>query len=233
MTLTEGNAPGWGRFGLKPDSNFCWRKGRGLRRFLPAGQNRKSTAGHCWSPLHLRKRHLRSYPRTDLLVYHSRVLGRYEDEHLQMSGVLFKQRLSGNLAAGVLTQWGNQRGVQGFVAVRIPLRGDEGGHTEEENGGKQSALNLHLGFFWAKWKGEWEGEEFVPYAGLSWQPADGWLVTAELRARQKNFLKQAWMFAVHRQLSQRWLLTFGIAQSGLSDRPYISIGLGTGVGIVR
>jgi len=173
-------------------------------------------------------------PRTDLLVYHSRVLGRYEDEHLQMSGVLFKQRLSGNLAAGVLTQWGNQRGVQGFVAVRIPLRGDEGGHTEEEeNGGKQSALNLHLGFFWAKWKGEWEGEEFVPYAGLSWQPADGWLVTAELRARQKNFLKQAWMFAVHRQLSQRWLLTFGIAQSGLSDRPYISIGLGTGVGIVR
>ena len=217
---------------LNPTATFVGEKGIGVGAFYLMDKTDRAPqgiAGHHY--LFLNATYGLS-PNTDVLVYHSRVLGRYEDEHLQMSGLMIKQRLSKNLALGILGQWGNQRGVQVFGAIRIPLQKER----EAENGEERervSSLNLHLGVFWARWRGEWEGDEIVPYGGLSWQPNKGWLVTAELRAKQKGFLKQSWMVAVHRQLNRSWQLTLGLVQSGLSDRPYLSIGLGTGIGIVR
>ncbi len=164
--------------------------------------------------------------RTDAWFYHSRVLGRYEDEHLQMSGLLLKYRISPRFAIGGLIQRGNQRGEEVFAAMRIPLGSDR----DEEEGKRRSRLDLHLGAMWAQWRGEWEGTEWSPYVGLSWQPANDWLLTAEIRERQKDFLKPAWMIAVHRTFGNRWQLTIGFHQSGLSDRPYLFIGLGSGFG---
>jgi hypothetical protein len=223
---------------LNPTATFVGEKGMGVGAFYLMDKTARAPqgiAGHHY--LFLNATYGLS-PKTDILVFHSRVLGRYEDEHLQMSGLILKQRLSKNLALGIEGQWGNQRGIQVFGALRMPLQKErETEHGEEAERGEEheraSPLNLHLGVFWARWRGEWEGEEFVPYGGLSWQPTKGWLVTAELRARQKSFLKQSWMIAVHRQLNRNWQLTLGLVQSGLSDRPYISLGLGTGIGIVR
>ncbi len=176
--------------------------------------------------------------RTGFWVYHSRVLGRYEDEHLQMSGLLLKHQVAKNLATGILAQWGNQRGEGIFVAARLPLietKTELKGENENEHGEMQrlSVLDLHAGIMWTKWRGEWEGEEWFPYIGLSWQPRKGWLVTAEIRERQKDFLKPSWMIAIHRQLNREWQLVVGLSQSGLSDRPYPFFGLGVGIGLVR
>lgn len=218
---------------LSPTATFVGKKGSGFGAFYISDKTARApqgTAGHHY--LFLNTTYGLS-ENADLVLYHSRVLGRYEDEHLQMSGLLLKYRLSPNLASGVLMQLGNQRGVQGFMAVRLTLGSaskSKEGNPERE---RESALTLHLGVSWAHWKGEWEGEEIVPYIGVSWQITNGWLITAELVERQKNFLKPSWMVAVHRKLSGQWQLTTGFVQSGLSDRPYFSVGLGTGISIVR
>jgi len=185
----------------------------------------QGTAGHHY--LYLGSSYSLS-SRLNLWVYHSRVLGRYEDEHLQMSGLLIKFKAAKNLAVGGLLQWGNERGGEIFVAAKLPLLASKEGEHEEEKW--SPTLDLHIGAMWAKWRGEWEGEEWLPYIGFVWQPARGWTVTAEIKERQKGFLKPAWLFSVHRQLNRQWQLVLGMSQSGLSDRPYPFIGVGTGIG---
>ncbi|MEZ8220937.1 hypothetical protein GG496_001107 [Candidatus Fervidibacteria bacterium JGI MDM2 JNZ-1-D12] len=173
---------------------------------------------------------------TNLWVYHNRVLGRYEDEHLQMSGFLLKQKVTKNLAVGILAQWGNQSGEEIFAAARLPIiKAKESKNENEHEETRWSAtLDLHVGVMWARWRGEWEGEEWVPYTGLTWQPAKGWVVTVEIRERQKDFLKPSWMVSIQRQLNRQWQLIIGLSQSGLSDKPHPFIGLGLGIaGVTR
>jgi len=171
--------------------------------------------------------------RTNFWLYHSRVLGRYEDEHLQFSGVQIKQRVTRHVAVGALVQWGNQQGEQLFAAVRFPLYRARHNGSEEEHERARAALDFHLGILWARWRGEWEGEEWVPYAGLTWQPTGRWLFVTEIRERQRNFLKPSWLIAVQYQLHRQWQLVLGWYQSGLSDRPYLMLGIGAGIGITR
>lgn len=221
---------------LNPTATFAGKGEGGFGAFYMFDKTRRAPqgiAGHHY--LYLGTSYAFS-PKTNLWVYHSRVLGRYEDEHLQMSGLMLKQEVIENLAIGILAQWGNQRGEEIFAVARLPIlkvRNNKG--ESEPNKSRWSAtLDLHFGLMWARWRGEWEGEEWLPYIGLTWQPSEGWLLTAEIRERQKNFLKPAWMIAVHHQVSRQWQLIVGVTQSGLSDRPYPFFGLGLGIGgVVR
>jgi hypothetical protein len=89
---------------LNPTAIFVGEKGMGVGAFYYMDKTARAPqgiAGHHYLFL------ITTYglsPKTDILVYHSRVLGRYEDEHLQMSGLILKQRFSKNLALGILGQ---------------------------------------------------------------------------------------------------------------------------------
>ncbi len=212
---------------LNPTATFVGKGTRGVATFYlrdKTAQAPVGTSGHHYFYTGI------SYglsPRTDVFLYHSRVLGRFEDEHLQMSGVQIKQRLSRTAAVGIFLQQGNQRGESVFFALRFPLASQRGAGEE-----RRDILHLHAGILFSRWRGEWRGEDWTPYLGLSWQLSEKWLLTAEIREHPKSFLKPPWMVAVHRSVGQLWLVV-GWHQSGLSDRPYPFIGIGTAAAIVR
>lgn len=171
---------------------------------------------------------------TNLFVYHNRVVGRYHDEHLQMTGLILKQRLTSNLAIGLIAQVGNQDGKGAYIAFRLPLIKRGEGKQEDENGDKRKqtkmTLNLHFGLLWTNWRGEWTGKELVPYGGVSWSLGDGWLVTAEVEKRRENFFEAAWAISVQRRIGRDGQVIVGVNQSGISDRAHIFLGFGVGIG---
>ncbi|MCS7254518.1 MAG: hypothetical protein RMK18_11925 [Armatimonadota bacterium] len=166
--------------------------------------------------------------RTNLWLYHGRVLGRYEDEHLQMSGLIIKQQLTKDLAMGILNQWGNQRGEGVFLAMKLPLIASKGSECEGDGDEQSPRLNLHMGITWSRWRSEWEGEEWTPYIGLTYHPKARFSVIAEIQERKRDFFKPSWVIAIHYQLSRQWGFSVGLNQSGLSDRPYPFLGLSIG-----
>lgn len=149
-----------------------------------------------------------------------------------MTGLLVKQRVGSQMAVVFLIQAGNQKGLELGAAVRLPLK--KGAKmqpaNEQEATDRADRLDLHIGWIWARWRGEWVGEERFPYAGVTWQMKNGWRTTAEIADRKKQFLKPSWMIAVHPPIGRDWQVVVGLHQSGLSDRPYPFIGAGVGIG---
>ncbi|MCS7224527.1 MAG: hypothetical protein NZ959_08230 [Armatimonadetes bacterium] len=209
---------------LNPTASFVGEGGSGVSTFFSLDRTRQAPqglAGHHYFGFAL-SHGVRDG--TDLWFYHTRVLGRYEDEHLQMTGFMVKQKIGPKSAGGILLQIGSQRGYGLFLGRRFPLLGGNGEKSSDR-------LQLHLGLMWANWKGEWSGEEWVPYAGISHEIDRRLRLTIEIRERQKDFLKPTWLLAAHYQLNARWLLVTGLHQSGLSDRAYPFLAIGSGVGI--
>ena len=165
----------------------------------------------------------------NLFIYHNRVIGRYHDEHIQMTGLILKQRVSGNLALGLILHSGNQDGRGAFVVFRLPLIERRESKQEHEKR-TQTPLNLHLGLMWTDWRGEWTGKELVPYGGISWSFGNSWMLTAEIEKRRENFFEPAWAISVQRRIGKGGQIIVGVNQSGISDRPHIFLGFGTGGG---